>query len=1181
MLQRRTLQESPRQVLKAGQVLHVETRRTARGEIDHKFTGDFTVGRDGILTFGLGSERLPLKVDGLSVDDAAQRLALALVDAGLLMQPEVTASATFDGLTVTATKTAIAAQKPVDRERKPYLDYVAGLDPKNDPRVERYLTWVNNQDAATLSVLKPERVWVWALNDPNAPQSPRDVATASFNQFFLSQHDRDTKIPKTNTLAITRAAIALYEFGQWIDRHQESAEFLTAEPATVYGQIVAQITIRETNREGQARLEELRERKQPTRGERAAKFDEFWVVAMRLAAYSKRTFPYSIDMPSRRKAILVTGDPALQKVLDDLSAEVVRWATGHLMDSDFTARKPLEVLADIMASGGYDKRITEAQKQPLAHEEQSTVEDKDISARGVLVSFGETVLKGLGAIAAVGLFVGAEIITAGQATWLLAGLMAMDGVQSYMSRRATIEAAGYDVPVADTLLESAGDVIGVSEVIEGISGQELSSGLELTGVERDERIGGAAGNAVLLLTGSYAYEKGLRIGLRYRGASPRAAGRVGSKREPAPKPGAKERTAREALTKELRAGFDLWIDQIRAHGRDPEIVLGNASARQVEGVSASMRRRVRQEAYDLEEDASRSASSPDPLRPKRSTSTRVNDLVGLHYDGAPPPPLDVALAVKIAEDTGEPVQLYGPEGGGKSPGRYDGTIGSPPRRLSLDLHRLWQDAGLLPSGLERLLAQATHEQVLGLSRWLPTGRLDAAGADAALIKRALALDARIAPQLSDPRARDGILRLTELNPKERTKPTSTTKLLGILEQIPEEAIRSALRVMADPSFGHPQAFRWDSLLGKRKPDLVAALQFADEFGYEAYTTLSDVKLAEPLRKDLAAREGYASRQARVEQLLDMSTVGREIALGIRRPPPFRRLTEAKPDTADPAWKDYLADAKDVVDRNAELTGPRTKQAYGKGNRAAIEAYATILQVRDRIISNFARYQKELSYDAQIGILDQIDALGAKADLQSGWVNNLRGSIGEALFGPNGGQRQKRLANPLHPAKPRAGDQPGTPPRPGFTRLDDSFEAGQRPRESGSGVPARGKDWVEIKTDRIDAAAGAGDVTRAAVDVAKAYARDAREDWDALLANAETSADNIVMQFARKPRTDATRAAMLKELFSKDSPIKAVRFGDESWIERPPDAPMPAVDSRLRDGPILGVPRKPHVYGPEP
>jgi hypothetical protein len=527
----------------------------------------------------------------------------------------------------------------------------------------------------------------------------------------------------------------------------------------------------------------------------------------------------------------------------------------------------------------------------------------------------------------------------------------------------------------------------------------------------------------------------------------------------------------------------------------------------------------------------------------------------------------VALAAKIAQATGESVHLYGPDRGPGAQGRFDGTVGNPPRPLSLDLHRLWQKAELSPAGLERLLSRVTPEQAVGLSRWLPPSRVDAIGADAALTKRTLALDERVGPLLGDEGARAGILRLTEAAPKGRSKPTGNAGILDILEQLPADQLRAALRMMGDPAFIHPQQFQWKSFFGKRTADMVDMLRFVDEYGYVAWTELGTAKLAAPLRADLAARADAGARQARVEELLDLSTVARELELGVRRPPPYRKLTEAKADTSVPeVWKRYVEDATRVLDRNAELTGPRRKAAYGEGNAAAIEAYATILQVRDRVRSSWKTYQQDLSYDAKIKILDQIDALGEKGDLQHTWVNNLRGSIGEALFGPNGGQRQVRLANPLHPAKPRQGAIPGEAPRPGFTRLDDTYAPRERPRGPG-GHPAGAREWLEIKTDRIDAPSGT-DVSRDAVDTAKGYRKDAIEDWDALMANAKTRGDRLVMQFVRKPRTEATKAAMLKELFSKESPVTAVRFGEDAWIERPADVALPDVHPKLKDGPIV-------------
>jgi hypothetical protein len=163
------------------------------------------------------------------------------------------------------------------------------------------------------------------------------------------------------------------------------------------------------------------------------------------------------------------------------------------------------------------------------------------------------------------------------------------------------------------------------------------------------------------------------------------------------------------------------------------------------------------------------------------------------------------------------------------------------------------------------------------------------------------------------------------------------------------------------------------------------------------------------------------------------------------------------------------------------------------------------------------------------------------------------------------------------------DAPAGATRPGFTRLDDFYEPGTRPRGTGGGPATPGREWVEIKSDRIDQGPGGDRVDSDAVGASRRYAKGARADWDALLSNEKTRTrgDGIVMHWVRKPRSQATIDAMQAELFSKDSPIRAVRFGDDPWIERPASNPMPDIHPRLREGPIVGVPPKKHVYGPEP
>jgi hypothetical protein len=242
-----------------------------------------------------------------------------------------------------------------------------------------------------------------------------------------------------------------------------------------------------------------------------------------------------------------------------------------------------------------------------------------------------------------------------------------------------------------------------------------------------------------------------------------------------------------------------------------------------------------------------------------------------------------------------------------------------------------------------------------------------------------------------------------------------------------------------------------------------------------------------------------------------------------------------------------------MDKHADLAGPKTKKAYGAANDAAITAYATILQVRDRITADWQGHQK-LTQAVKEQILGGIDALGKQGDLQTTWVNNVRGRIGEAMFGPHGGLDQVSIPNPEHPAE-KGGE--------GRTRPDDYFNPGKRP-----GSTSDVREWVEIKTDLISGKAGRRGVNADAVGTARAYARDSLADRDGLLSNAETRDDRLVMQFARKPGDPATQQAMLDVLFGPGSAFSAVRFGDDAWIERPADKPLPPIPAKLQAGPTI-------------
>jgi hypothetical protein len=92
------------------------------------------------------------------------------------------------------------------------------------------------------------------------------------------------------------------------------------------------------------------------------------------------------------------------------------------------------------------------------------------------------------------------------------------GAQSYRSRRQEISATGIDVPRAETVLASAGDIIGLSQLIEGSTGLQLGTGRRMNTVERSEALGEGAGSVAGFFAGTRAFQSGRAAGAGLRTA---------------------------------------------------------------------------------------------------------------------------------------------------------------------------------------------------------------------------------------------------------------------------------------------------------------------------------------------------------------------------------------------------------------------------------------------------------------------------------------------------------------------------------------------------------------------------------------------------------------------------------------------------------------------------------------
>jgi hypothetical protein len=684
----------PSPALKAGDDVEVEVfGSTAEVTRDGSYSGRFRVDAQGSLVVGPSGASVTVPVGGRAPSAAAQAIADQLVTAQLFRGPRVCVQG--PGMTAPACADAKTAVPPdVERAHAAFMAYIATTTTPIDA-VARYHQWVSDHltrpDFLTVS---PPDLWAESLKQPARPVDPQAERTQVWLRFMAArQAESGTLTGQDRDIAVQ----ALRAFQDWYYTHHEKPEFARADPAKVYTNLwIAQLR---THTEADVRARMAADRQAAATSPEAtkavgAKFDEFLAVAMKLWGYSARTFPYTIPLESEGKDILVTGDPALQKVLNDLGGALLHWATTHMSDPNYVSVSVNSVLVDLL-QGGFSVRIAEAQAHPLAHE---TIDRNELLPGKIAAAFGETVAKGLLAVAVVGLFVGAEIITAGQATWILVGVAAYSGVSSYSARRDEIERSGYDVPVPASLVHAAGDVIGVSQLVEGITGERLGTNAPLGSEGRSTQFGAGGGNVATLLLGSRAYRSGQSVGqsLRLSGPGLKPPGpeanlpsRPAPQRPPAPvvNPalGPVETAARAALPENLRAGLDLWTAEIRQNGGDPEAVLQRVGPQKI-----TQQARVfleRYEAATAEADlALRRArrATDDPLRPQLRHNVPVKGArVVLHYENAPPGSHEVAQAVEIAARTGEEVHLFGDTASGQQYPGIDGTIGTPPRPLSL------------------------------------------------------------------------------------------------------------------------------------------------------------------------------------------------------------------------------------------------------------------------------------------------------------------------------------------------------------------------------------------------------------------------------------------------------------------------------------------------------------------
>jgi hypothetical protein len=450
--------------------------------------------------------------------------------------------------------------------------------------------------------------------------------------------------------------------------------------------------------------------------------------------------------------------------------------------------------------------------------------------------------------------------------------------------------------------------------------------------------------------------------------------------------------------------------------------------------------------------------------------------------------------------------------------------------------------GLSEGALTNVLAAMPPETALAVAGWLGKERLERISTKPERLKLLLEAHNRLAKALTDPQAVAGLRRLTETDPKlpGAQKGLGEQKVIDAILKSNADNLELALRVLGRPDMQTPGAHPQRS--GAALPELSrdrTRLEVIDRHGVDAYAEIArnrDVRIA--MEDRLAGLDEPTARAAEIDRLLGAETTRqRKEMLGIYKPRK-QRIKQIEPDMSDPVeWQEYLDDAKAYLDdpEHAKALRPGSDDPYSTmtepERQAFIKARATLLQVRDEIANpkNYEKYQK-LPQAEKLRLLDQMDALGKKAGILQNW--NPRAQVAEALFVPGGGFGQRRIPNPVFPAK-RGGE--------GYTRLDGVHAPGH----TDNPIPGT-RTWVEFKSYLLE-----NMTERTAAD----HASEGFQDWHALLHDRGMRDDAMAIQYARVPK-QSVKDKMVAQLLGPKSPFKAVKFGDEPWIMRPESTPMP-------------------------
>lgn len=635
------------------------------------------------------------------LDEAARLITQQLLD-GYLRYPRATL--TFRGRSFTH---APSIGENVRARDRAYSNHISFLDGQAGPAraIANYRAWITeHRNDNVLLEVTAEQAWERAIRESSP--SPRALKLQEWDRMLHRELEAVRTLPSDEA---SYRLNAIERMTRWIAAHQNDDDFATIDLNVPF------VRYRITALQNQATTSQLTPTAPaPTAGSGAeatmAHFDKFMLLAqllrgdhpissyrrilVRASARDVSVFtiaiqlgvhpqaaPRVIEVPSEGYNILILGDPARRFALRLLASAIMQWASDRMSDPDFVNQDPLAVANLMMQYQGFDELFAWSRTQPLQTER---IARHDIQADRALLAFGTTVLSGLAVVALVGAAVGAGIVTGGAATVIMLGVAGTMAGKAYLDRREEVEQQNYEVPIPLTALHAIGDVVGLSQLIEGLTGERLGTGEQLNSIERSEQLGTGAGGVATLFLGSRAYRSGYRRGAQIRSFMPRRPlGPAGSAdpqipdaevpRQPTrnPSPGPIEARIRASLPDGEQVGLDLFIERL---GENPEMALSRMGDHVARGQARNQAMRHQRAVREFRAaESMRGRLNDNPLNPRLRHTEQHGD-VTVRYEQVPPSAAEIAQAQQLAQTSGRPVTLFGDTPTGLSYPGIDGVI---------------------------------------------------------------------------------------------------------------------------------------------------------------------------------------------------------------------------------------------------------------------------------------------------------------------------------------------------------------------------------------------------------------------------------------------------------------------------------------------------------------------------